>query len=395
MKKPKLLPKDFTPEQAEYALKNVARRGASWTAKKLGTNTHTLAAWARRRGVSSSEIEGRMPAAEVAARAGVDGAAVRKAAARDGALVKAGYKALVLVRWGEKYIAEKLALKANAELLEAGWMTTAQVVEYLGVSRPTVLQAVAGAGSLAPFLQGRAKQALIGKNTRINQIYDPAAVEAARRAMDQARYEAKQAVSIKSLAADFGVAKDNIYVFARSKGIKVMAPRTGRSMTARVSKEDAEWIRENYKPRTEQVIATPGGVVLEFGDYVEFSATLERKSRGGERAWVREELKEARRGIVIGTRILRDGELSEEDEFGGMPRFVQKAKFRAALVAHNMTENPVYVSLEDIEVEERAPSDERAETGEHQSDTEAFSELPRGKRPRDRRGRDAGFQSVP
>ncbi len=99
-----------------------------------------------------------------------------------------------------------------------------------------------------------------------------------------------------------------------------------------------------------QTITAPAAITekVTLGQAITFDGTLTRTKKGRARLWV-EEKHEARKGIIVGTRALWDGEmyterLDEEDGGGYVTMFVPyHMHISAFLVAYALNRKPVLV----------------------------------------------------
>jgi hypothetical protein len=107
-----------------------------------------------------------------------------------------------------------------------------------------------------------------------------------------------------------------------------------------------------------------------FGQAVVVRAELQRESSSHKRdavyllkEWQRRPLSAPREGIVVGSRMLQDGSVKLDPEYG--PDFRSTSCFSAYIVYYNMRRRPMFVLPEDVEavadVEPEQPVDASVE----------------------------------
>lgn len=232
-------------------------KGPAWVAERIGTTPGNVSAWGRRRGVSVGDVRGYRLLTEVAAEAQTLFSNAWTIAQREGVLVRVGAKSnrrasrcLVPDAWAREFIAMHQTKVANADLREAGWLMTNEVMRSLKVGRGTVIRAATGTGVLGGLFTelgvSVAKARAIGKGGTL-LLFEPRGVDRVRSRLEADRRKAKTMVSTKSLSVEFSVAQSTAADMGKRMGGELLFVH-GRLM-CHVTPEVAEAMRERFRGR--------------------------------------------------------------------------------------------------------------------------------------------------
>jgi len=252
---------DLTSAEQERLLRLVPSQGFKRVADEHGVTFNSLRQFAHRRDVYVGEFQDstRVGVPSVAARADLTIGNVHALAERDGVLssvgsprltrfgtVSPGSMRMVPSEWAENLIANQLELRRNSELHAAGWLTTAEAGERLGVHPRTVSKALNGKGFYGEALKDAVRVFARGEGARPRLLINPACFEAALDAKRECERVTRRWVPLKALRVECGVSHGAVRNRVQLLGGEVRVLPFRGYRTSFVSPRVAERVREYY-----------------------------------------------------------------------------------------------------------------------------------------------------